>query len=140
MSDNTTQRKALQQLESEPSEERIAYYRSHSWCYGPPFRRLRQSCGTITRFHPKLSRLGLASKYGRFRIHQVDRPAEMRRAWRVKIECARGQRKSRQRHTSLPSTPRLMRQHDRALIDDIMIRWNSSEKFYGNKKPLETKG
>lgn len=27
MSDNTTQRKALQQLESEPSEERIAYYR-----------------------------------------------------------------------------------------------------------------
>lgn len=68
MSDNTTQRKALQQLESEPSEERIAYYRKPFMVLWAAIQEASSELQDDYTLSPELSQLWLASKYGRFRI------------------------------------------------------------------------
>ena len=105
MSDNTTQRKALQQLESEPSEERIAYYRKPFMVLWAAIQEVQASCRTITRFHPNCPSYGWRANTAGFGFASGSARGNRRGAWRVKIECGTcGQRKSRQRHTSLPST------------------------------------
>jgi len=106
MSDNTTQRKALQQLESEPSEERIAYYHKPFMVLWAAIQEASSELQDDYTLSPELSQLwvGRANTAG-FGFASGSARGNRRGAWRVKIECGTcGQRKSRQRHTSLPST------------------------------------
>jgi len=104
MSDNTTQRKALQQLESEPSEERIAYYRKPFMVLWAAIQEASSELQDDYTLSPELSQLWVGEQIRQVSDSLVAR-GNRRGAWRVKIECGTcGQRKSRQRHTSLPST------------------------------------
>ena len=117
MSDNTTQRKALQQLESEPSEERIAYYRKPFMVLWAAIQEASSELQDDYTLSPELSQLWVGEQ-----IRQVsDSLAE--------IAVAHGESKSNVARAANASPDNVIRRfprlkadaaHDRTLIDDVL--------------------
>ena len=117
MSDNTTQRKALQQLESEPSEERIAYYRKPFMVLWAAIQEASSELQDDYTLSPELSQLWVGEQ-----IRQgSDRLAE--------IAVAHGESKSNVARAANASPDNVIRRfprlkadaaHDRTLIDDVL--------------------
>ena len=136
MSDNTTQRKALQQLESEPSEERIAYYRKPFMVLWAAIQEASSELQDDYTLSPELSQLWVGEQIRQVSDSLVDRRmASQNRMWHV-------------RPTQVPTTSyvasldsRLMRHTTAHSLTTCSIRWNSSEKFLRKQKsPWKTKG
>ena len=103
MSDNTTQRKALQQLESEPSEERIAYYRKPFMVLWAAIQEASSELQDDYTLSPELSQLWVGeqirqSKSNVARAANASPDNVIRRFPRLKADAA----------------------HDRTLIDDVL--------------------
>ena len=77
MSDNTTQRKALQQLESEPSEERIAYYRKPFMVLWAAIQEASSELQDDYTLSPELSQLWVGEQIRQVSDSLVDRLAEI---------------------------------------------------------------
>ena len=140
MSDNTTQRKALQQLESEPSEERIAYYRKPFMVLWAAIQEASSELQDDYTLSPELSQLWVGEQIRQVSDSLVDRLAE--------IAVAHQNRMWHVRPTQVPTTSyvasldsRLMRHTTAHSLTTCSIRWNSSEKFlWKQKSPWKTKG
>lgn len=76
MSDNTTQRKALQQLENEPPEERIAYYRKPFMVLWAAVQEASSELQDDYALSPELSQLWVAEQIRQVSDSLVDRLAE----------------------------------------------------------------
>ena len=140
MSDNTTQRKALQQLESEPSEERIAYYRKPFMVLWAAIQEASSELQDDYTLSPELSQLWVGEQIRQVSDSLVDRLAE--------IAMASQNRMWHVRPTQVPTTSyvasldsRLMRHTTAHSLTTCSIRWNSSEKFLRKQRsPWKTKG
>ena len=119
MSDNTTQRKALQQLESEPSEERIAYYRKPFMVLWAAIQEASSELQDDYTLSPELSQLWVGEQIRQVSDSLVDRPTQVPTTSYV---------------ASLDS--RLMRHTTAHSLTTCSIRWNSSEKFLWKQKTL----
>ena len=99
MSDNTSQRKALQQLESESDYDRITYYQKPFMVLWAAVQEASSELQDDYALSPELAQLWVAEQIRKVSDSLVDRLAETALAqWRVEIECgARGRSKSRQR-------------------------------------------
>ena len=113
MSDNTTQRKALQQLESEPSEERIAYYRKPFMVLWAAIQEASSELQDDYTLSPELSQLWVGEQ-----IRQVSDSL-----------VAHGESKSNVARAANASPDNVIRRfprlkadaaHDRTLIDDVL--------------------
>ena len=141
MSDNTTQRKALQQLESEPSEERIAYYRKPFMVLWAAIQEASSELQDDYTLSPELSQLWVGEQIRQVSDSLVDRLAE------IAVAHGESNRMWHVRPTQIPTTSyvasldsRLMRHTTAHSLTTCSIRWNSSEKFLRKQKALETKG
>ena len=142
MSDNTTQRKALQQLESEPSEERIAYYRKPFMVLWAAIQEASSELQDDYTLSPELSQLWVGEQIRQVSDSLVDRLAE--------IAVAHGESKSNVARAANASPDNVIRRFPRLKADAAQtahslttcsIRWNSSEKFlWKQKSPWKTKG
>ena len=121
MSDNTTQRKALQQLESEPSEERIAYYRKPFMVLWAAIQEASSELQDDYTLSPELSQLWVGEQIRQVSDSLVDRLAE--------IAVAHGESKSNVARAANASPDNVIRRfprlkadaaHDRTLIDDVL--------------------
>ena len=121
MSDNTTQRKALQQLESEPSEERIAYYRKPFMVLWAAIQEASSELQDDYTLSPELSQLWVGEQIRQISDSLVDRLAE--------IAVAHGESKSNVARAANASPDNVIRRfprlkadaaHDRTLIDDVL--------------------
>ena len=139
MSDNTTQRKALQQLESEPSEERIAYYRKPFMVLWAAIQEASSELQDDYTLSPELSQLWVGEQ-----IRQVSdfrqRIGSRKSPWRIE---ASQNRMWHVRPTQVPTTSyvasldsRLMRHTTAHSLTTCSIRCSSSEKFLRKQKAL----
>lgn len=105
MSDNTSQRKALQQLESESDYDRITYYQKPFMVLWAAVQEASSELQDDYALSPELAQLWVAEQIRKVSDSLVDRLAETGfGARRVEIECgARGRGKSRQRVAALSS-------------------------------------
>lgn len=76
MSDNTTQRKALRQLEDEPADERIAYYRKPFMVLWAAVQEASSELQDDYSLSPELSQLWVAERIRQVADSLVDRLAE----------------------------------------------------------------
>ena len=144
MSDNTTQRKALQQLESEPSEERIAYYRKPFMVLWAAIQEASSELQDDYTLSPELSQLWVGEQIRQVSDSLVDATFDFDSPWRM----ASQNRMWHVRPTQVPTTSyvasldsRLMRHTTAHSLTTCSIRWNSSEKFlWKQKSPWKTKG
>ncbi len=120
MSDNTTQRKALQQLESEPSEERIAYYRKPFMVLWAAIREASSELQDDYTLSPELSQLWVGEQIRQVSDSRLTVCGNRRGAWRVKSNVARAANASPD--NVIRRFPRLKADaaHDRTLIDDVL--------------------
>lgn len=91
MSDNTTQRKALRQLEDEPADERIAYYRKPFMVLWAAVQEASSELQDDYSLSPELSQLWVAERIRQVADSLVDRLAETaiahgnpNRTWRAR--------------------------------------------------------
>ena len=121
MSDNTTQRKALQQLESEPSEERIAYYRKPFMVLWAAIQEAASDVAEDYDLPADMAQLWVAEQMRQVADSLVDRLAE--------IAVAHGESKSNVARAANASPDNVIRRfprlkadaaRDRTLIDDVL--------------------
>ncbi|HAK71626.1 transcriptional regulator [Bifidobacterium sp. UBA6881] len=121
MSDNTTQRKALRQLEDEPAEERIAYYQKPFMVLWAAVQEAASELQDDYALSPELAQLWVADQIRRVSDSLVDRLAE--------TAVAHGESKSNVARAAGASPDNALRRfprlrahaaHDRTLIDDVL--------------------
>lgn len=121
MSDNTTQRKALQQLEDEPCQERIAYYRKPFMVLWAAVQEASSELQDDHALSPELAQLWVAEQLRQVSDSLVDRLAE--------IAVAHGESKSNVARAAGASPDNVLRRfprlkteahHGRTLIDDVL--------------------
>lgn len=119
-SDNTTQRKALQQLESEPSEERIAYYRKPFMVLWAAIQEASSELQDDYTLSPQSSQLWVGREYAGFGFASGSARGNRRGAWRDELNVARAANASPD--NVIRRFPRLKADaaHDRTLIDDVL--------------------
>ena len=105
MSDNTSQRKALQQLESESDYDRITYYQKPFMVLWAAVQEASSELQDDYALSPELAQLWVAEQIRKVSDSLVDRLAETALAHgESKSNVARGRRESRQCLATLPST------------------------------------
>lgn len=104
MSDNTSQRKALQQLESESDYDRITYYQKPFMVLWAAVQEASSELQDDYALSPELAQLWVAEQIRKVSDSLVDRLAETALAHgESKSNVARGRGKSRQRVAALSS-------------------------------------
>ena len=121
MSENTTQRKALQQLQDEPDQERIAYYRKPFMVLWAAVQEASSELQDDYALSPELAQLWVAEQLRQVSDSLVDRLAE--------IAVARGESKSNVARAAGASPGNVLRRfprlktnasHGRTLVDDVL--------------------
>ena len=121
MSDNTTQRKALQQLQDESDQERIAYYRKPFMVLWAAVQEASSELQDDYALSPELAQLWVAEQLRQVSDSLVDRLAE--------IAVAHGESKSNVARAAGASPDNVLRRfprlktsatHGRTLVDDVL--------------------